>query len=73
MRGATYRPMPDRIEAGTLLAAAAATGGEVELTDAPVEELGAVMAKLREMGCRVEAGAGAWRWPLRSGWTARDS
>ena len=56
--GATYRPMPDRIEAGTLLAAAAATGGEVELTDAPVEELGAVMAKLREMGCRVEAGAG---------------
>lgn len=58
MRGATYRPMPDRIEAGTLLAAAAVTGGEVELTDAPMEELGAVMAKLREMGCRVEAGAG---------------
>lgn len=58
MHGATYRPMPDRIEAGTLLAAAAATGGEVELTDAPVEELGAVIAKLREMGCRIETGAG---------------
>ena len=54
LRGVTWQPMPDRIVAGTLLAAAAITGGEIELTDAPVEHMGAIAAKLREMGCRVD-------------------
>lgn len=58
MHGTIYRPIPDRIEAGTLLAAAAVTGGEIELTGAPVQELGAVTAKLRDMGCRIEAQPG---------------
>ncbi|MBQ3156047.1 MAG: UDP-N-acetylglucosamine 1-carboxyvinyltransferase [Clostridia bacterium] len=51
LHGAVYTPMPDRIVAGTLLCAGAITGGEIELTDAPVTQMHAVCAKLREMGC----------------------
>ncbi len=51
LHGVTWKPMPDRIVAGTLLAAAAITGGEIELMDAPVSDMVAVNAKLREMGC----------------------
>ena len=53
LHGAAYAPMPDRIDAGTLLAAGAITGGEIELTGAPAEDLHAVCAKLREMGCSL--------------------
>lgn len=53
LHGAVWSPMPDRIVAGTLLAAAAITGGGVELTNAPVGEMHAINAKLREMGCDV--------------------
>ncbi len=53
LHGAEYAPMPDRIVAGTLLAAGAITGGQVELTNAPVEQMHAVCAKLREMGCTI--------------------
>ena len=53
LHGAEYTPMPDRIVAGTLLCAAAITGGEVRLSNAPVADMTAVNAKLREMGCRV--------------------
>lgn len=53
LRGVSYQPMPDRIVAGTLLAAAAATGGEVRLTNAPCRDLYAVFTKLREMGCEI--------------------
>ena len=54
LHGTDYTPMPDRIVAGTLLCAGAITGGEVELTGAPVEDLHAVCAKLREMGCTLQ-------------------
>ena len=53
LHSAQYTPMPDRIVAGTLLAAAAITGGSVEVTYAPVQEMHAICAKLREMGCRL--------------------
>ena len=53
LKGITYQPMPDRIVAGTLLAAAAATGGSIELKHTPCQDLCAVFAKLREMGCRI--------------------
>ncbi len=56
LHGAHYAPMPDRIVAGTLLAAGAITGGEIELTNAPVREMHAVCAKLREMGCVLHEG-----------------
>ncbi len=52
--GVEYAVMPDRIEAGTLLAAAAATRGDVTLTGAPVASLDAVVEKLREAGARVD-------------------
>ena len=54
--GARYRPLPDRIVAGTLLAAAAATRGEVHLRRACPGDLGAVLDKLRQAGCEVESG-----------------
>lgn len=53
LHGAVHTPMPDRIVAGTLLCAAAITGGEVELTNAPVAGMHALCAKLREMGCTL--------------------
>jgi UDP-N-acetylglucosamine 1-carboxyvinyltransferase len=46
--------MPDRIEAGTLMLAAAITRGDVLVAGAEAAHLGAVIAKLRESGARVE-------------------
>lgn len=53
LHGVLFQPMPDRIVAGTLLAAAAATGGSIRLNNTPCSDLCAVFAKLREMGCVV--------------------
>jgi UDP-N-acetylglucosamine 1-carboxyvinyltransferase len=54
LKGTTYRVMPDRIEAGTFLAAAAATAGEVVLRDVKPETLDAVVQKLREAGLHLD-------------------
>ncbi len=54
LHGVDWLPIPDRIAAGTLLAAAAITGGEIELERAPVSDMTAVLAKLQEMGCRLD-------------------
>ncbi len=51
LHGISYRPMADRIVAGTMLAAAAITGGMIRLSRVPVEDLHAVFSKLREMDC----------------------
>jgi UDP-N-acetylglucosamine 1-carboxyvinyltransferase len=56
LHGARYRVMPDRIESGTYLAAAAATGGSIRLTGARPEILDAVLEKLRETGARITTG-----------------
>ena len=48
--------VPDRIEAGTFLCAAAAAGGELLLRHARGDHLDAVIDKLREAGVRVETG-----------------
>lgn len=53
VRALRYRIMPDRIVAGTMLCAAAMTGGELTLENACAQHLGAVLAKLRECGCMV--------------------
>jgi UDP-N-acetylglucosamine 1-carboxyvinyltransferase len=55
LSAAAYTIMPDRIEAGTYLAAAAITKGEVTLVNAPVAHLTAVMGKLVEAGVRLTA------------------
>jgi UDP-N-acetylglucosamine 1-carboxyvinyltransferase len=54
--GAEHAVMPDRIEAGTFLCAAAATRGTITLTEAPVASLDAVIEKLREAGAAVAVG-----------------
>lgn len=54
--GETYRVMPDRIEAGTYLVAAAMTGGKVRLKDVRPDIMDAVIQKLREAGAEVSLG-----------------
>src|SRR2546425_9826618 len=56
LSGAAHRVMPDRIETGTYLAAAAATGGHVRLTGADPGSLDATLAKLREAGATIKTG-----------------
>lgn len=53
LKGVTYRVMPDRIEAGTFLAAAATVGGQITLLNAPVRDMDAVLDKLREAGSEI--------------------
>ncbi|MGI6362683.1 MAG: UDP-N-acetylglucosamine 1-carboxyvinyltransferase [Bacillota bacterium] len=56
-RGATaHSIIPDRIEAGTFMVAAAATGGDVTVKDIIPRHLEAVTAKLRETGVTVVEG-----------------
>ena len=56
LHGATYRVMPDRIETGTFLVAAAATGGEIRLKDTRPDILDAVVSKLQEAGVKIDSG-----------------
>jgi UDP-N-acetylglucosamine 1-carboxyvinyltransferase len=51
--GAEHRVMPDRIETGTYLAAAAAAGGKIRLTGAAPKTLDATLDKLREAGSKI--------------------
>ena len=54
LSGVSYNIMPDRIEAGTILCAVAATGGIVILDNVIPEHLTAVINKLEETGCKIE-------------------
>ena len=54
LQGVQYRAMPDRIVAGTLLEALAITGGEGAVLGVDAQDLTAVIAKLRERGCRIQ-------------------
>jgi UDP-N-acetylglucosamine 1-carboxyvinyltransferase len=65
LRGASHRIMADRIETGTFLAAAAATGGKVTLNGANPGTLEAVLDKLRESGAEVRAGNGTISLAMR--------
>jgi UDP-N-acetylglucosamine 1-carboxyvinyltransferase len=56
-----FENIPDRIEAGTYLAAAAITGGDVRLRGARAEQMGIVLERLREMGVAIEEEPGALR------------
>ncbi len=53
LHGATHAIMPDRIETGTYLCAAAVTGGTVRLTGTSMGYLDAVVDKLMDAGCEV--------------------
>ena len=54
LKPASYRVMPDRIEAGTLIVAAALTGGQVLVRGAPHAALDPVYDKMREAGVKLE-------------------
>ena len=53
LHGADYGVIPDRIEAGTFLIAAAATRSRLHVTPVVPDHLGAVLAKLEELGCSI--------------------
>lgn len=56
LHGCEYTVMPDRIETGTYLVAAAATGGRVKLKDTQPDALEAVLLKLEEAGATITQG-----------------
>ena len=61
LSGARHKVIPDRIEAGTLMMAAAVTGGNVILENVISSHLGAVIDKLRHVGVNVEKFNGSLR------------
>ena len=61
LHGASLRVMPDRIEAGTFAIAAAMTGGDVRMEDAPVPVMDALLTKLRGAGATIDAENGSLR------------
>ena len=58
LTAAAYDVMPDRIESGTYLVAAAITGGRVRLTGTDPTHLDAVLQKLAEAGAKIALGPG---------------
>lgn len=54
--GVNYSVLPDRIETGTYLVAAAITRGRIKIKDTRSDFLDAVLMKLRETGARIETG-----------------
>lgn len=70
LEGVEVRVIPDRIEAGTFMVAAAMTKGNVLIKDCPLAHLDALTIKLRDAGAEVTAEDGGARvvgdWPIRS-------
>src|SRR6185436_6447188 len=56
LHGAEFRPVPDRIEAGTFLAAAAITGGQVTVKKCRPDHMRAPIERLEALGCKVDVG-----------------
>jgi UDP-N-acetylglucosamine 1-carboxyvinyltransferase len=54
LHGTEHSVIPDRIEAGTFLVAGAITGGDLTITQCAPEHLGAVIAKMRQAGVRID-------------------
>ena len=54
LKSISYSIMPDRIEVGTLLCAAAITGGKINLLNVCEDHLKPVIDKLKEAGCNIE-------------------
>lgn len=53
LKGTGYKVMPDRIEAGTFLCAAAVTGGKVKVNNVVSDHIIPVIHKLQETGCNI--------------------
>jgi len=56
LSGTEYHVLPDRIETGTFLVAAAITGGSIKVRDTRPQLLDAVLHKLREAGAKIDTG-----------------
>ena len=56
LRGAEHRVMPDRIEAGTFVVAAAVTGGRITLEGAPCDHLAAFVETMGKIGVGIGCG-----------------
>ena len=56
LKAVEHKPIGDRLEAGTFLFAAAATGGKVKVRGCPPEHLSAVLFKLEDMGAKITEG-----------------
>lgn len=56
LKGCSYSVIPDQIEAGTFMIAAAATGGDVYVKNVIPKHLESISAKLTEMGATIEEG-----------------
>jgi UDP-N-acetylglucosamine 1-carboxyvinyltransferase len=61
LSGAEHKVIPDRIEAGTFMIAAAITQGDIQLENIDVESIQPLVAKLLEVGVEVLPGAGCCR------------
>ncbi|MGF7049065.1 UDP-N-acetylglucosamine 1-carboxyvinyltransferase [Paenibacillus sp. DS2015] len=70
MHGVSHTVIPDRVEAGTYMVAAAITGGDVYVEGAIADHLGPVISKMQEMGITIEPDENGVRviakQPLRS-------
>jgi UDP-N-acetylglucosamine 1-carboxyvinyltransferase len=53
LKGTSYSVMPDRIEAGTLMAAVALSGGKITLSGAPISSMDMVIEKFKEAGVKI--------------------
>jgi UDP-N-acetylglucosamine 1-carboxyvinyltransferase len=56
LKGTDYQVLPDRIETGTFLVAAAITGGHIKVRDTQAYLVDSVISKLREAGAGIECG-----------------
>ena len=54
MKAIEYSVEGDRLVAGTFMVGAAITGGKIEISGLPTDQLTIVIHKLREMGCQIE-------------------
>ena len=61
LEGADHAVIPDRIEAGTYIAACAIAGGDIEIKNCHPPHMKAVIDKLRETGIRIEEGPSTLR------------
>jgi len=72
LRGAKHRIIPDRIEAGTFLVAGAMTGGDLNVAGCDPSHLGAILAKLHEVGVKTKASTDSVRVMGDNPFTAAD-
>ena len=72
LHGAKHRIIPDRIEAGTFIIAGAMTGGDLNVTGCDPAHLGAVLAKLKEVGVKTKANGDSVRVMGDNPFTAAD-